>query len=92
MQDFALKSVPFGTEGIIAIEFLRRLFLNFVPDTLFGHLFRNDDLASKRLHPQQECALGDTKFQNKVEKTLGRPARLRNRGRPRCQDNPPDGA
>lgn len=50
----------------------------------------DDELASIRAHLQQERALGDTKFQAMVEKTLGRPAHLRNRGRPRRSDHQPD--
>lgn len=41
------------------------------------------DLAGIRGHLQQERALGDARFQAMVEKTLGRAARTRPRGRPK---------
>jgi hypothetical protein len=52
----------------------------------------NDELESIRAHLQQERAFGDIKFQAMVEKTLGRPVHLQNRGRPRSRDSQPDGA
>jgi putative transposase len=52
----------------------------------------DDELESIRAHLQQERALGDVKFQAMVEKTLGRPVQLRNRGRPRSRASQPDGA
>lgn len=42
-----------------------------------------DELLGIRAHLEQERALGDAKFQAMIEKALGRPARLRPRGRPR---------
>ena len=39
------------------------------------------DLASIRLHLQQERAYGDRKFQAMVEKTLNRPATCKPNGR-----------
>lgn len=47
-----------------------------------------DDLKRIRRHLQQERALGDTTFQTMVEKALGRPARVRPRGRPRASATP----
>jgi putative transposase len=41
-----------------------------------------DDLAAIRRHVSQERAFGSERFQVMVEKTLGRPARIRPRGRP----------
>jgi putative transposase len=42
------------------------------------------DLASIRLHLQQERAYGDRKFQAMVEKTLNRPATCKPNGRPKA--------
>lgn len=47
----------------------------------------DDELENIRAHLQQERALGDTKFQAMVEKALGRPVKLRKRGRPRSPDS-----
>jgi len=52
----------------------------------------DDELESIRAHLQQERAFGDIKFQAMVEKTLGRPVQLRNRGRPRSRDSQPNRA
>ncbi len=41
----------------------------------------DDDLLRIRAHLQQERALGDAKFQNMVQKALGRPVSVRPRGR-----------
>lgn len=51
---------------------------------------QQDDLDGIRTHLQQERALGNEKFQAMVEKALGRPVRVRSRGRPsKCAtDNP----
>lgn len=51
-----------------------------------------DELQRIRSHLKQERALGDPSFQAMVEKALGRPARVRFRGRPRssqpsCEEN-----
>lgn len=46
-----------------------------------------DDLLNIRTHLQQERALGDTKFQAMVAKTLGRSVHVRARGRPRQSDD-----
>lgn len=51
----------------------------------------DDDLASIRAHLQQERVLGNTIFQAMVEKALGRPVQLQNRGRPRRPEHPLDG-
>ena len=50
-----------------------------------------DDLDNIRAHLRQERALGDTKFQAMVEKALGRPARVRPGGRPRCHTDSDEG-
>jgi putative transposase len=42
-----------------------------------------DDLLRLRKYASQERALGDERFQQMVETTLGRPAACRARGRPR---------
>lgn len=42
-----------------------------------------DDLQRLRAYAHQERALGDERFQQMVETTLGRPATCRPRGRPR---------
>lgn len=42
----------------------------------------DDELQQIRSHIRQQRALGDTKFQAMVETALGRPARVRPRGRP----------
>ena len=52
----------------------------------------DDELQHIRAHLQQERALGDIKFQAMVEKALGRPVKLRNRGRPRSPDGQLDRA
>lgn len=49
-----------------------------------------DDMQRIRTHTQQERALGSPRFQAMVEATLGRPATVRARGRPR--KTPEDGA
>lgn len=45
----------------------------------------DDELENIRAHLQQERALGDTTFQAMVQKALGRPVKLRNRGRPEAR-------
>ncbi len=52
----------------------------------------DDELENIRAHLQQERTLGDTKFQAMVEKALGRPVKLRNRGRPQSRDSQLGGA
>jgi len=42
----------------------------------------DEELAAIRQHLAQERALGIPRFQQMVEKTLGRPVSLRARGRP----------
>jgi len=42
-----------------------------------------DELTSIRAHLEQERAPGDAKFQAMIEKALGRPVQVRQRGRPR---------
>lgn len=42
----------------------------------------DDDLARIRQHVNEERVIGDERFQRMVEKTLGRPAASRPRGRP----------
>ncbi len=44
------------------------------------------DLASIRRHVARESALGDSRFQQMVERTLNRPVTCRPRGRPRMRD------
>lgn len=46
----------------------------------------DDDLAALRAHLDQQRALGSPGFQAMVERTLGRPARVRPRGRPRLEE------
>lgn len=46
-----------------------------------------DELQNIRAHLQQERALGDTKFQAVVAKTLGRTVHVRGPGRPRQPNN-----
>jgi putative transposase len=48
-----------------------------------------DELLSIRVHLEQERALGDAKFQSMIERALGRPAQVRQRGRPRRPDIQP---
>ena len=49
----------------------------------------DDDLALIRAHLAQERALGDRTFQSMVERTLGRHAAVRPRGRPRRDSREP---
>ncbi|HET7931071.1 MAG TPA: transposase [Rhodanobacteraceae bacterium] len=49
-----------------------------------------DDVDGIRAHLQQERALGDPRFQAMVESSLGRPVRVRPRGRPRRSQHQPD--
>jgi len=44
----------------------------------------DDDLLALRTHLHQQRALGSPTFQAMVERTLGHPANVRPRGRPRC--------
>ncbi|MGY3040948.1 hypothetical protein ACVWWQ_002579 [Rhodanobacter sp. TND4EL1] len=46
----------------------------------------DDDIARIRQHVHQERALGDDRVQRMVEKTLGRPAACRPRGRPTIKE------
>lgn len=46
----------------------------------------DDDLVRIRQHVNQERALGDERFRHMVEKTLGRPATCRPRGRPKTKE------
>lgn len=52
----------------------------------------DDELENIRARLQQERSLGNTTFQAMAEKALGRPVKLRTRGRPRSLDNQLDGA
>ncbi len=57
---------------------------------ILNERLNDDDRALIRSHMQQERALGNLKFQQMVEKSLNRPARVRSIGRPKinANDNP----
>ena len=48
------------------------------------------ELANIRMHLEQEQALGDPTFHAMVEKALGRPAKVRHRGRPKQSEIEPE--
>lgn len=50
-----------------------------------------DELITIRQHLQQERAFGSKRFQAMAEKTLGRPVNVRRPGRPRRDEDKPEG-
>ena len=50
-----------------------------------------DELIAIRRHLQQERVFGSKRFQAMAEKTLGRPVHVRRPGRPRRDEDKPEG-